>query len=151
VQCNTDGSIQDYDNICCGSEYLDLVESGQIADDDMLLIFSMDGAQLYWNKESDTWFGIATLIDFAPEICHAKEIVLPTFVIGGPNAPKNYNSFLFPTFAHLSACQRLGLWIWDASTQVSFSTCPWFSFGTADMVGMAELNGWVGHHGRNGC
>ena len=91
------------------------------------------------------------LIDFAPEIRHAKEMVLPTFVIGGPNPPKHYDSFLFPTFAHLSACQKLGLQIWDASTQVSFSTCPWFSFGTADMVGMAALNGWVGHHGRNGC
>ena len=53
----------------------------------------MDGAQLYWNKESDTWFGIATLIDFAPEIHHAKEMVLPTFVIRGPNAPKHYDSF----------------------------------------------------------
>ena len=117
----------------------------------MLLVLSMDGAQLYRNKESDTWFGIATLIDYAPEIRHGKEMVLPMFVIGGPNAPKNYDSFLFPTFAHLSACQRLGLQIWDASTQTSFKTCPWFGFGTADTVGMAELSRWVGHHGRNGC
>jgi len=117
----------------------------------MLLVLSMDGAQLYQNKESDMWFGIATLIDFAPEICHAKEMVLLTFMIGGPNAPKHYDSFLFPMFAHLSACQKLGLPIWDASTQVSFTTCPWFCFGIADTVGMAELNGWVGHHGRNRC
>jgi len=117
----------------------------------MLLALSMDGAQLYRNKESDTWFGIATIIDYAPEIHHAREMVLPLFVIGGPNAPKNYDSFLFPTFAHLSTCQRLGLRIWDASTSSSFDICPWFGFGTADTVGMAELNGWVGHHGRNGC
>jgi hypothetical protein len=151
AQRNTNDGIQDYDDVCCGSEYLDLVESGQISKDDMLLVLSMDGAQLYRNKESDTWFGIATLLDFAPEIRHAKEMVLPTFVIGGPNAPKHYDSFLFPTFAHLSACQNLGLSIWDASTQASFRTCPWFGFATADTVGMAELNGWVGHHGRNGC
>ena len=151
AQRNSEGGIQDYDDICCGSEYLDLVESGQISDNNMLLVLSMDGAQLYRNKESDTWFGVATLIDFAPEIRHAKEMVLPLFVIGGPNAPRNYDSFLFPTFAHLSACQKLGLRIWDASTQTSFNICPWFGFGTADMVGMAELNGWVGHHGRNGC
>jgi len=117
----------------------------------MLLVLSMDGAQLYQNKESDTWFGIATIIDYAPEIHYAKEMVLLLFVIGGPNAPKNYDLFLFPTFAHLSACQRLGLWIWDASTSSSFDICPWFGFGTADMVGMAELNGWVSHHGRNRC
>ena len=151
AQRNTDGGVQDYYDICSGSEYLDRVESGQISDNDMLLILSMDGAQLYRNKESDTWFGIATLIDFAPEIRHAREMVLPTFVIGGPNPPKHYDSFLFPTFAHLSACQKLGLQIWDTSAHVSFNTCPWFCFGTADTVGMAELNGWVGHHGRNGC
>jgi len=151
AQCNTDGGIQDYDDVCCGSEYLDLVESGQISENDVLLALSMDSAQLYWNKESNTWFGIATLIDYAPEIRHVKEMVLLLFVIGGPNAPKNYDSFLFPMFAHLSTCQRLGLRIWDASTNFSFDICPWFGFGTADMVGMAELNGWVGHHGRNGC
>ena len=151
AQRNTDGGIQDYDDVCCGSEYLDLVESGEISDNDMVLTLSMDGAQLYRNKESDAWFGIATLIDLAPEICHAKEMVLPAFVIGGPNPPKNYDSFLFPTFAHLSACQKLGLTIWDSSAHASFTMHPWFGFGTADTVGMAELNGWVGHHGRNGC
>lgn len=151
AQRNTDDGVQDYDDICCGSEYLNLVESGQISDNDMLLTLSMDGAQLYRNKESDTWFGIATLIDFAPEIRHTKDMVLPTFVIGGPNAPKNYDSFLFPTFAHLSACQKYGLQIWDSLAHTSFNSCPWFGFGTADTVGMAELNGWVGHHGRNGC
>lgn len=117
----------------------------------MLFVLSMDGAQLYWNNESDTWFGIATLIDFAPKICHVKEMVLPTFVIGGPKAPKHYDSFLFPTFVHFSTCQKLGLPIWNASTQASFTACLWFCFGTADTVGMAELNGWVGHHGRSGC
>ncbi len=117
----------------------------------MLLVLSMDSAQLYQNKESDTWFGITTLVDFAPEICHTKEMVLPTFVIGGSNAPKHYDSFLFPTFAHLSACQNLGLLIWDTSTQRSFHSCPWFGFATADTVGMAKLNGWVGYHGRNRC
>jgi hypothetical protein len=94
---------------------------------------------------------MTTLVDFAPEIYHTKEIVLPTFMIGGPNAPKHYNSFLFPTFAHLSACQNLDLPIWDALTQGSFCSCPWFGFATADMVEMAELNGWISHHGRNGC
>jgi len=54
AQHNTDGSIQDYNDVCCGSEYLDLVKSRQICDNDMLLVLSMDGAQLYWNKESDT-------------------------------------------------------------------------------------------------
>lgn len=99
----------------------------------------MDSAQLYRNKESDTWFGIATLINFAPEIRHTKEMVLPAFIIGGPNAPKHYDSFLFLMFAHLSACQKLRVRIWDTTlTHTSIMTHPWFGFGTADTVGMAK-------------
>jgi hypothetical protein len=143
--------IQDYYDICCGSEYLGYVRSGDISDNDMLLVLSMDGAQLYRDKESDAWFGVAMLVDYAPDIRHLKENVLPLFVIGGPNAPKDYDSFLFPTFAHLAACQRLGLPIWDSSTNTTFLSRPWFAFGTADTVGMAKLSGSVGHHGRNGC
>jgi len=148
---HTGKGIQDYDDICCGSEYLDLVESGKIRDNDMLLTMSMDGAQLYRDKESDTWFGILSIIDFSPEIRHSKDLVIPLFVIGGPNPPKHHDSFLFPTFSHFSACQRKGLRIWDSSTDTEITSYPWFAFGTADTVGMAELNGWVGHHGRNGC
>jgi hypothetical protein len=148
---NTERGIQDYNDICCGSEYLDLVESGKIRDNDMLLNMSMDGAQLYRDKESDAWFGISSLLDFSPEIRHSKELVMPLFVIGGPNPPKNYDSFLFPTSSHFAACQRKGLHVWDSSTDTEFTSYPWFAFGTADTVGMAELNGWVGHHGRNGC
>ena len=148
---NKERGIRDYYDICCGSEYLNLVESGKILDNDMLLYISMDGAQLYRDKESDAWFGISGIIDFPPETRHSREAVLPLFVIGGPNPPKNYDSFLYPTFSHFAACQRKGLRIWDSSTDTEFTSHPWFAFGTADTVGMAELNGWVGHHGRNGC
>jgi hypothetical protein len=78
-------------------------------------------------------------------------MVFPLFVIGGPNPPKNYNSFLVPTFAHLSACQWNRLHIWDSQTDTEFTSYPWLAFAMVDTVGMAELNGWVGHHGRNGC
>jgi len=103
----------------------------------------MDGVQLYRDKDLDTWFGIVNLIDFPPEY--------PLFIIGGPNPPKHYDSFLYPTFSHLSACQRRGLRIWDASTDTEFISYPWLAFGMVDTVGMAALSGWVGHHGRNGC
>ncbi|KAG7098203.1 hypothetical protein E1B28_000171 [Marasmius oreades] len=145
------GGVKLFDDIYCGSEYLDLVASGQLKEDDMLIAISMDGAQLYRDKDSDTWFGIATILNFPGEIRHKKEHVLPLFTIGGPNAPKDYDSFLFPTFAHLSACQSSGIRIWNAETRMPFVSHPWFAFGMADTVGMAELSGSVGHHGRNGC
>ena len=117
----------------------------------MLLYISMDGAQLYRDKESNAWFRISGLFDFPPEIRHSRETVLPLFVIGGPNPPKHSDSFLFPTFSHLAACQKKGLRLWNSSTDTKITSHPWFAFGIADTVGMAELNGWVGHHGRNGC
>ena len=46
-QSNSPHGIQDYYDICCGSEYLEHVKSGDICDNDMLLVLSMDGAQLY--------------------------------------------------------------------------------------------------------
>jgi hypothetical protein len=150
TQRNTEKGIQDYDNVCCGSDYLDLVKSGTIHDNNMLLNMSMDGVQLYRDKESDSQFGISSLIDFSPEIQHSKEIVMPLGIIGGPDLPKHYDSFLFTTFSHFSACQKQGLHIWDSSTDTEFILYPWFAFGTADTVGMAELTGWVGHHRRNG-
>ncbi|KAL0567757.1 hypothetical protein V5O48_014238 [Marasmius crinis-equi] len=141
-----------YDDVLCGDEYLDLVESGAIGKDDMFLAISMDGAQIYRDKQSDAWFAIAIVLDFPPELRHSKLALLPLFVIGGPNAPKNYNSFLFPTLAHLSACQKHGgLPIWNAAESAHSRTIPWLAYGTADTVGIAELNGWVGHHGKHGC
>jgi len=78
-------------------------------------------------------------------------MVLPLFIIGGLNAPKHYNSFLYPTLSHFSAFQREGLHVWDSSMDTEFTSYPWLAFGTTDTVGMAELNGWIGHHGRNRC
>jgi hypothetical protein len=86
---NKKSGIQDYYDLCCGSEYLGLVELGKILDNDMLLYVSMDGAQLYRDKESNAWFRISGVIDFPPEFRHSRETVLPLFVIGGPNHPKH--------------------------------------------------------------
>ncbi|EEB88206.1 hypothetical protein MPER_14090, partial [Moniliophthora perniciosa FA553] len=103
------GGIQVYDDVLCGDEYLNLAESGQLTDDDMLYIASFDGAQLYQDKESDTFFGCAILVDYDKSIRHLKEMISPLVIVGGPNAPKDYDSFWQPTFAHISALQRHGL------------------------------------------
>ncbi len=39
--------IQTYNDVCCGSDYLDLVESREINKKDMILSFSVDDVQLY--------------------------------------------------------------------------------------------------------
>lgn len=64
----TQNGIQYYNDICCSLKYLDLVESGKIHNNDMLFNMSMDGAQLYRDKDSDAWFGILRLLDFLSKI-----------------------------------------------------------------------------------
>ncbi|KAF8955107.1 hypothetical protein BDZ97DRAFT_1619993, partial [Flammula alnicola] len=44
-----------YDDIFCGSDVLDLAEDLKLTSDDTTVIFSLDGAQLYQSKKSDTW------------------------------------------------------------------------------------------------
>lgn len=47
INANPNGQMQSYDNIFCGSEYLQAVADGKIGEDDIYLIWSCDGAQLY--------------------------------------------------------------------------------------------------------
>ncbi|EMD38712.1 hypothetical protein CERSUDRAFT_38118, partial [Gelatoporia subvermispora B] len=49
------GQIDTYDDIYHGQRYLDAVQAGEIGHNDVLLAFSIDGAQLYRNKTSDCW------------------------------------------------------------------------------------------------
>jgi hypothetical protein len=80
--------------------------------------------------------------------------ILPALVIPGPNKPKNIDSFTFHTFHHLSALQRenegKGIYVWDnVEAEVVLSRIM-FLFGTADAVGLTEIDGHVGHHGSCG-
>ncbi|KAF8058212.1 hypothetical protein FPV67DRAFT_1354691, partial [Lyophyllum atratum] len=81
--------------------------------------------------------------------------VMPCTVIPGPNKPKFIDTYLFRAIYHLSALQRendgQGLAVWDARTGGVIHSRILFALGTADAVGMTELDGRVGHHGVQGC
>jgi hypothetical protein len=53
--CDRDADAYTYDDIFCGSNYLEAVEKGDISDHDTVVMFSIDGAQLNCNKKSDCW------------------------------------------------------------------------------------------------
>ncbi|KAF8633516.1 hypothetical protein AX17_004432 [Amanita inopinata Kibby_2008] len=55
-----------YDDCLTGSDFITLKNKYVITSDDTLLAFSVDGAQLYQNKKSDTWIAIWILLDLAP-------------------------------------------------------------------------------------
>lgn len=57
-----------YGDIFDGSDYLDAVAGNNIMSEDMVLMLSIDGAQLYCNKVSDCWIYIWVVMDHAPDI-----------------------------------------------------------------------------------
>ena len=140
-----------YDDIYCGRDYLDAVNRGDITSNDMALLFSIDGAQLYQNKQSDCWIAIWVILDHAPHGRYKKKHVLPACFIPGPNKPKNVDSYIFPGLHHLAALQKEGLMVWDALEDRLFKSYPFLAFATADGPGMTYLNGLVGHLGAYGC
>ena len=117
----------------------------------MVLMLSMDGAQLLRNKKSDCWIYIWILLDLAPDQRYKIRNIIPGGVIPGPGKPKDIDSFLFPGLAHVSALQREGLHIWDGYDRVAALSFLFLLLILADAVAMAELTGSVGHHGRKGC
>ena len=140
-----------FDDIFCGSDYLDAVENRSISDDDTVVMLSIDGAQLYRSKKSDCWIYIWIILDLAPDQRYKIRNILPGGVIPGPGHPKYLDSFLFPGLAHLSALQREGLRVYDAYRREVYTTLIFILLVLADAVAMAEVSGSVGHHGRRGC
>lgn len=150
-ECN----LPTYSDIIHSTEYLKLCDGDDdervIKSTDTLLMFSIDGAQLYRMKQSECWIYIWVLLDRSPDTRYKNKHVLIGGIVPGPNHPKHVESFLFPGFSHVIALMDEGLTIWDASTNVVFISkifIPWF---TADTIGMTPISGLVGHHGKHGC
>ncbi len=150
-------SAQDYiyDDIFSGRQFLEFSEQANLGPNDTTVIFSLDGAQLYHDKKSDTWIGIWIIADYNPKTRYKKKHVLPALVVPGPNKPKDLDSFLFRSFHHVSALQRenggTGFRIWNALSRSTISSRLYVLLATADAVGLTELDGRVGHHGAQGC
>jgi hypothetical protein len=140
-----------FDDILCGDAYLDLVDKGDVGEHDTVLMFSIDGAQLYESKKSNCWIYIWILVDLAPDKRYKVRNILPGGVIPGPEHPGDLDSFLFPGLAHVSALQREGLPIWDAYRRERMVSFLFVLLILADAVAMGQLSGSVGHHGRKGC
>ncbi len=114
-----------YHDIFDGNDYLQAVYADDIQDEDITLVLSIDGAQLYQYKVSDCWIYIWLIMDLAPGICYKKKNIIPGGFIPGPNKPKNLNSFIFTGLFHLAAIQAEGLRIWSALTGEYFVSYPY--------------------------
>lgn len=146
-----DGKLEAYNDTTCGRDYLNAVETGNINKDDILVQFSLDGAQLYRDKESDCWIFVYIIHNLPPEVRYQKKFVIPAGFIPGPEKMKDGDSFIYPVLYHISALQNQGLRIWDASTRSYIPRSIPFVFVTADGPAMAMISGMVGHSGKFGC
>ncbi|KAG2349836.1 hypothetical protein BDR05DRAFT_972776 [Suillus weaverae] len=133
-----------------GLDYLGTVLDRDIKENDIVLMVSLDGAQLYEKKQLDCWMYIWIIINLSLDKHYCKIHVQPGGFIPGPNKPKNIDSFLFIGMHHLAAIQNEGLTVWDVSHDATFISNLHLLFTTADGPGLIYWDGMVGHSGKNG-
>jgi hypothetical protein len=143
--------LDKYSDVLHGTEMIDVFQDGQVGPDNVVLMFSIDGTQLYTQKLSLCWIYIWVLLNLSPTRHYQKKHVFIGGFIPGPNNPKNINSFLFPGLGHLAALQRELLRIWDLALQCKVCSCIFLALLTADGPGMMHITGFVGYHGKHGC
>ncbi|OBZ69088.1 hypothetical protein A0H81_10834 [Grifola frondosa] len=61
-----------YSDAFHGIDILEVVHNGRIKKEDMVLMFSVDGAQLYESKLSDCWVYIWIVLDYSPNLHYKK-------------------------------------------------------------------------------
>ena len=66
--------VSPYGDFFDRSDYLDAVGDRNIMSEDVVLMFSIDSAQLYCNKASDCWIFIWIIIDPALGIHYKKKL-----------------------------------------------------------------------------
>ncbi|KIM52276.1 hypothetical protein SCLCIDRAFT_141549 [Scleroderma citrinum Foug A] len=146
-----DGLVDSYDDIFCSSAYINRVVDGTIQLEDMLLMISIDGAQLFKSKESDCWIYIWVILELLPDHRYKKKHILPGVIIPGPKKPKFIESFLFLGLHHFSALQCEGLTIWDSGCRREFISRLFLFLACADGPGLLTMSSLVGHQGKVGC
>jgi hypothetical protein len=109
IDLEEDACPDKYSDVLQGSDLIEAFRDGRITENDIVLMFSVDGAQLYAKKASACWIYIWVLLKLSPNRRYKKKHVFIGGFIPGPKNPKNLDSFLFPGLAHLSAIQKEGL------------------------------------------
>lgn len=140
-----------YCDIFDGLEYQEAVLSGDVMENDTMLVFSIDGVQLYCNKSSNYWIYIWLVMDLAPGKQYQKKHILPGTIIPSPNSQRNLDSFIFPGLYYKAAVQHKGLLAWNTLTGSFFVSNLYLILGTADGPEMAYLNRCVGNYGHMHC
>ena len=101
--------LDEYSDVLHGTDLIDVFDDRHIQGDDIVLMFSIDGAQLYAKKASACWIYIWVLFNLPPSMRYKKKFVFIGGFIPGPNNLKNIDSFLLLGLQHLVSLQKEGL------------------------------------------
>ncbi|KDQ10948.1 hypothetical protein BOTBODRAFT_115068 [Botryobasidium botryosum FD-172 SS1] len=145
------GKLSAWEDWFHGTEHIKAWLAGDITRNDIVVFLSIDGAQLYRNKQSDCWMWIWVVLSLSPDRRYIKKRVLPGGFIPGPNKPLVIESYLLRSLHHFSALQKEGLLMWDALSRAIITSHPYMALGAADGPGLSLLDGMVGHTGAFSC
>lgn len=123
-------------DVVMGWDYLGVVLAGDIKEHDIVLMVSLNRAQLFDSQELDCWMYIWIIVNLPPHGHYHKANILPGGFILGPNKLKNLNLFLFPGIHHLAALQCEGLGIWNVLTNTRHHANLYLLFTTTDSLGL---------------
>ena len=68
--------LDKYSNVLHGTDLIQAFEDGHIGSDDIVLMFLIDGAQLYAKKASACWIYIWVLLNLSLALCYKKDNVI---------------------------------------------------------------------------
>jgi hypothetical protein len=102
------GKLKEYNDTICRHNYLDVVKNEKINRGDVLVQLSLNGAQLYHDKESDCWIIVYIIHKLPPKTCYKKRFIIPVGFISDSKM-KDGKSFIFPELYHISVFQNQGL------------------------------------------
>lgn len=109
AEVRSKGCLSEYSDVLHGMDLIDAFDHGCIEEDNIVLMFLINGAQLYAMKASACWIYIWVLLNLLLSLHYKKSFVFIGSFIPGPNNPKNIDSFLLPRLQHLVSLQKKGL------------------------------------------
>jgi len=145
------GYLGEYSDVLHGTDLIEAFRDTCIGEDNLMLMFSMDEAQLYAQKQSSCWIYIWVLFNLTPDRRYKKKHIFIGGFIPRPNNPKNTDSFLFLGLYHLAVLQAEGLRFWDSALQREVRSKVFLALLTANGPSMMHVMGLVGYHGKHGC
>ena len=131
-QCKENWTMQYFKDWCHCADFVKAFQDGHIKKGDPVLMFLINGMQLFCNKSSDCWVYIWIIFNLDPKTgCYKKVSVLFGGIIPGPKKPKNLEFFLFLGLHHLSAIQNVGC-IYGSSVYIKPIPCGCFYWQPSD-------------------